>query len=223
MSVSKFLGAISSSNSGSGEDYDSNENLNSKIVKFFIGWYDLEFSRKAGFLSGIGKVLSYAVLPSFFGGGLYFQHGFCWFELENGYSCVVEYDTEGYHIVKTSFEEFEIKCQPKFYYGRFEEVINPVQLIFEGEYTIKNILEKCEKYIGKNYHLLKHNCQFFVDVFIKDLKAKRPNGKYARGNHSAGAFGMPYMILEQLEKNEKDSSNIIGYIPFLGTLIDSFR
>ena len=223
MSDSKFLGSISNSNSGSGEDYDSNENLNSKIVKFFIGWYDLESSRKSGFLSGIGHVLSYAVLPSFFGGGLYFQHGFCWFELENGYSCVVEYDTEGYHIVKTSFEEFEIKCQPKFYYGRFEEVINPVQLIFEGEYTIKNILEKCEKYIGKNYHLLKHNCQFFVDVFIKDLKAKRPNGKYARGNHSASVFGMPYMILDQLEKNEKDSSNIIGYIPFLGTLIDSFR
>lgn len=222
MSISKFIGSISNSNSGSGEDYDSDENLNSKIVKFFIGWHNLEFSRKAGVFSFLGSALSQMLLPSFFGGGLYFQHGFCWFELENGYSCIVDYDSEGYHITKTTFEEFEVKCQPKYFY-QYAHVMNPVELTFEGEYTIKNILEKCEKYIGKNYHLLKHNCQFFVDVFIKDLKAKRPKGKFGRGNHSASVFGIPYMILESLEKNEKDGSNIIGYIPFLGSVIDSFR
>ena len=202
MSVSRFMGSISSCNSGSGEDYESDENLNSKTIKFFIGWYDLEFSRKAGVLSFLGSALSQIFLPSFFGGGLYFQHGFCWFELENGYSCIVDYDTEGYHINKTTFEEFEIKCQPKYVYQGIH-VMNPVELEFEGEYTIKDILEKCENYIGKKYNLLKHNCQFFVDVFIKDLKAKRPKGKYGRGNHSASVFGIPHMILEKLEKMKK--------------------
>ena len=101
--------------------------------------------------------------------------------------------------------------------------MNPVELTIGREYTIKDILAKCQNYIGDNYNLLKHNCQFFVDVFIRDLKGKRPEGKYGRGNHSASVFGIPYMILEQLEKNENDKTNIIGYIPIFGTFIDSFR
>ena len=222
MSVSKFLGSISNTSSGSGDKFESDENINSKIVKFFIGWRDLDISRKAGFFSFIGGALSNMVLPSFLGGGRYFQHGFCWFELENGNSCIVDYDQEGYHINRASFEEFENQCQPTYYFQGFHKM-NPVELTIERDYTIKDILAKCESYIGKNYHLLKHNCQFFVDVFIKDLKSKRPEGKYGRGNHSASVFGIPYIILEQLEKNEKDRSNVIGYIPFLGTFIDSFR
>lgn len=222
MSVSKFLGSLSNSNSGSGNSFESDEYVNSKIAKFFIGWYDLDFSRKAGFLSFIGDFLSQIILPSFLGGGKYFQHGFCWFQLENGDSCIIEYDTKGYHITRASFEEFEGKCSPTYYFQGVHKM-NPVELIIEKEYTIKDILAKCKKYIGNNYHLLKHNCQFFVDVFIKELKAKRPKGKCGRGNHSASVFGIPYMILEQLEKNEDDKTNIIGYVPFLGTVIDSFR
>ena len=223
MSVSKFLGTISSCCSGSGDNNISERNLNSKIVKFFVGWSDLEVSKKAGFLSFLGGSLTHTFLPSFLGGGRYFQHGFCWFELENGYSYRVEYDRKGYHITQDSFENFEKDCQPKYCFQSVRHLMNPIELIIEEEYSINDILKKCENYTGKNYNLLKNNCQFFVDVFINELKAKRPKGKYGRGNHSASVFGIPYMILEILEKNEKDNSNIIGYIPFLGTVIDSFR
>lgn len=54
MSTSKFLGKIFSSTSGKSKDDNSNYNLKSKIKKFFIGWYDLEVSQKAGAFSFIG-------------------------------------------------------------------------------------------------------------------------------------------------------------------------
>ena len=68
MSVSKFLGSISNTSSGSGDKFESDENMNSKIVKYFIGWSDLDISRKAGFFSFIGGALSHTFLPSFLGG-----------------------------------------------------------------------------------------------------------------------------------------------------------
>ena len=222
MSVSKCLGYIFNSTSGKGNDYKTDENLDSKIVKFFIGWSDLEFTKNVSALYFIGGSLSHTFLPSFLGGGRYFQHGFCWFELENGYSYIVDYDKSGYNVIKSSFEEFDKKCFPTYTF-QFIHKMNPIELTFEGEYTINDILAKCKSYIGNNDNLLSHNCQFFVDVFIKELKAKRPIGKYGRGNHSASVFGIPYIILKELETNENDNSNIIGYIPFLGTLIDAFR
>ena len=222
MSTSKFLGKIFSSTSGKSKDDNSNYNLKSKIKKFFIGWYDLEVSQKAGAFSFIGGSLSQFLLPSFLGGGRYFQHGFNYFELEDGNSYIIDYDTEGIHITESSFEVFFYKCQPKYCFQGYH-VMNPVELEFEKKYTIEEILRKCKNYIGDNYNLLSNNCQFFVDVFIKELKAKRPKGQYGRGNHSASVFGIPYIILSQLEKNEDDNTNIIGYIPFLGTFIDGFR
>ena len=74
MSTSKFLGKIFSCTSGKSKDDNSNYNLKSKIKKFFIGWYDLEVSQKAGAFSFIGGSLSQFLLPSFLGGGRYFQH-----------------------------------------------------------------------------------------------------------------------------------------------------
>lgn len=114
MSTSKFLGKIFSSTSGKSKDDNSNYNLKSKIKKFFIGWYDLEVSQKAGAFSFIGGSLSQFLLPSFLGGGRYFQHGFNYFELEDGNSYIIDYDTEGIHITESSFEIFFYKCQPKY-------------------------------------------------------------------------------------------------------------
>ena len=92
MSVSKCLGHIFNSTSGKGNDYKTDENLDSKIVKFFIGWSNLEFTKNVSALSFFGGSLSDFFLPSFLGGGRYFQHGFCWFELENGYSYMIHQD-----------------------------------------------------------------------------------------------------------------------------------
>ena len=63
---------------------------------------------------------------------------------------------------------------------------------------------------------MNNNYQTFINVFIKQLKAKRPKGKYGRGNHTEGTFGIPLKILWQLEVNENDvATNSVGYIPFL--------
>ena len=63
----------------------------------------------------------------------------------------------------------------------------------------------------------------FIISITKKLIIKDIKGKYGRWNHSVSVFGIPYIILKELETNENDNSNIIGYIPFLGTLIDAFR
>lgn len=34
---------------------------------------------------------------------------------------------------------------------------------------------------------------------------------------------IPVMILEQLEKNESDFNNVLGYIPIIGGYIDDFK
>ena len=53
---------------------------------------------------------------------------------------------------------------------------------------------------------------------------QRDQKENMEGNHTEGTFGIPFKILWQLEMNENDVvENAVGYIPFLGTFIDSFR
>jgi len=164
-------------------------------------------------------------LPSFLGGGIYFNHAFAFFEMENGSHARVEYGREGWGIdIDQSFEEFFKDCQPKYSF-QYKPYLNPIELEISDNICIKDILDNyCEDYKGEKYNLMNNNCQTFINVFIKQLKAKRPKGKYGRGNHTESTFGIPFKILWQLEMNENDVvSNAVGYIPFLGTLIDSFR
>ena len=157
------------------------------------------------------------------GGGRYLHHAFGFLELENGNTFLVEYDRKGYYIKKCSFEEFVTMCDHHYYYNGID-VSPPIQLTFENIKTLGDLKNKCDQYInGKEYKVLGHSCQDFINLFIKEIKAKRLKGDKGRGNHSAGVFGIPYIILKELESNEDDGTNVIGYIPLLGTFIDSFR
>ena len=145
--------------------------------------------------------------------------------MENGSHARVEYGREGWGIdIDQNFEEFFKDCQPKYSF-QHKPYLNPIELEISDNICIKEILDNhCKDYKGEKYNLMNNNCQTFINVFIKQLKAKRPKGKYGRGNHTEGTFGIPFKILWQLEMNENDvAANIVGYIPFLGTIIDSFR
>ena len=114
-------------------------------------------------------------------------------------------------------------CDHHYYFNGID-VSTPIQLIFENIKTLGDLKNKCDEFInGKKYKALGHSCQDFINLFIKEIKAKRLKGDKGRGNHSTGVFGIPYVILKELESNEDDGANVIGYIPFLGTFIDSFR
>jgi hypothetical protein len=218
--------SISSCSSGKGDkskkEY-TDDDLNSYISKLYIGWTMLSKFKSIPVIGFFGDALSQFFLPSFMGGGRYLHHAFGWLELENGNTFLVEYDREGYYIRKHSFEEFERMCDHHYYFNGID-ISPPIQLTFENIKTLGDLKNKCDDFInGKKYKALGHSCQDFINLFIKEIKAKRLKGDKGRGNHNAGVFGIPYVILKELESNEDDGANVIGYIPILGTFIDSFR
>jgi hypothetical protein len=221
----KSILAICSNSGLSDKEKKIIEAINSKIRKFWIGWCLLEAGKKNPALSFFGGSITEIFLPSFLGGGIFFNHAFAFFEMENGSHARVEYGREGWGIdIDQNFEEFFKDCQPKYSF-QHKPFLNPIELEISDNICIKEILDNhCKDYKGEKYNLMNNNCQTFINVFIKQLKAKRPKGKYGRGNHTEGTFGIPFKILWQLEMNENDvAANIVGYIPFLGTIIDSFR
>jgi hypothetical protein len=219
--------SISSCCSGEGDlpnkEY-STDDLKSNIAELHIGWTKLNGLKGNAIstLSFFTDGLTQFFVPSFMGGGRYFHHMFGWILLENGNSFLVEYDRNGYYIKKCSFEDFEKLCDHHYYFNGID-VSPPIQLTFENIKTLDDVIKKCNVFIKKKYKALGHSCQDFINIFIKETKAQRLKGDKGRGNHSAGVFGIPYVILKELEKNESDGANVIGYIPFLGTFIDSFR
>lgn len=224
MSVFTSISSCTSGNSNDSQKDYSSDDLNSNITKFYIGWTKLsKLKNNYPTLQFFADALSQVLVPSFMGGGRYFHHLFGWILIENGNSFIVEYDRKGYYIRKCSFDEFEKMCDTHFYFNGVD-VSPPIQLTFENMKTLGDLVKKCDDFLkSSDYKLLGHSCQDFINIFIKETKAKRLKNDKGRGNHSAGVFGIPYVILKELEKNEDDGTNVIGYIPVLGTFIDSFR
>ena len=61
----------------------------------------------------------------------------------------------------------------------------------------------------RDYKVASHNCQDFVCEFIKKLDAVRPKFEYYRWFHNIAVASFPYCIVNQLEKNEDDSSQVV--------------
>ena len=215
MSGISSLGSISNS----GKQDESSMIFEDGIIReIIIGWVDLKsipkgwysFTRKIDF-DFLGTK---SILPSYLGGGKQFVHAFVIVKIGNDNYYLCEYDRIGIHIKQTNLNEL-----------MEEEEGNLMRLEIKNKKRLSEIIEKCkkEKYEGDNYSLLSKCCQTFVNVFLKELNAQRGENLYFRGCHTISMEIIPVMILEQLEKNEGDFSNAIGYIPIIGGYIDGFK
>ena len=90
--------------------------------------------------------------------------------------------------------------------------------------SIRNLINFCKKdnniWTKSKYDLTNHNCQDFAALALQYLNCKRFLYEDDRGTHSLSKIKIPGPILRQLEKNEKDKTNILGYIPFIGQVSD---
>lgn len=205
--------------------------LNSKIKSIYIGWYFLPTQKKETLFSFFGNVCL-GIFP--FLGRKKFQHCSIWFKLENRKKVIIEYgcydnfdnnepyNTDIYYWNRTNYG-LRLYEDPTYKYFTKNTTIK-LKFNDKGK-TLKELLEglNLNKYRKKDYDILTNNCQHFVKELIKVLQAERNVGENFRGNHTGSTAIIPSELLNQLEENEGDISNAIGFVPVLGYFIDSLR
>lgn len=220
-SFARYFGSIASSiKKGTIDNFiTKKKEMNSLIKKFYVGWRPLY---KSNILSNVLQVITNTYIPSELGGGRLYYHAFCYFELENGNSFIVEYSQEGITIKEGNFSDFKNETlffvKDKYYY-KFHK-IHYLDLKIKNKGNLLNILNDLNnEWKAENYNFATHNCQLFVCKFIEKLNAERGNKENGRGNHLFSSFSIPFEILEELEKNEK-----IGIrLPIIGFINDVFK
>ena len=218
--------------------------MDKKIREFWIGFERLgpDLYHKANEYLFPIKML----LPGILGGGRFLYHASAFFKVEGEYdygivaeygyiakdSCSREsvynifenykYGKEGgLKIRMMSDSDFKNKCNTTF--------VDYMKLIIKVENipSVDELLNKIcyqSQWKRNNYDLLDHNCQDFVVQCIKELKAVRSyQYNNLRGYHNLSLAHYPYAIIEQLEKNENDSSLDVDKIPIIGPIEESIR
>lgn len=212
-------------------DSENFKSINSSIYGFYIGWYSsITGEKESGFSDFSNALLGY--IP--FVGRKVFQNSSALLKLYNGKNVIIEYgDYESswnhfnnsmvsyWNSTKNGLRLFEDSKDNYFEENRC------IELEFDAQNkTLKQILEEICRYTDYtkySYNSVSHNSNTFISDLIKHLKAKRPENKYGRGNHSMSIAFIPSEIVKALEENENDDSNIIGKIPVAGHFIDSIR
>ena len=222
--------------------------MDKKIREFWIG-----FETIGPDLYHYANELLYPVkmlLPARLGGGRFLYHASAFFKVEGeyDYGIVAEYGGKqkgnnylpssresvynifekykygkegGLKIRMMSESDFKNKCNTTFV--DYMKLIIKVKNIPSVDELLNKICYQSQ-WKRNNYDLLDHNCQDFVVKCIKELKAVRSDQyNNFRGYHNLALAHFPYAIIEQLEKNENDSSVDVDKIPIIGPIEEGIR
>ena len=204
---------------GKPDNFTLTNEMDSLIVELYLGFRPIYGYT---FKSYILQILSTAFIPSIFGGGRLVYHTFCYFELKNGNTFIVEYSKNGITVKKADFNDFRKEILSSVKGKKFfkEHDVHYMHLIIKKNKNLYDILKAINSsWKSADYNFIDHNCHHFVNKFLFRLKAKRGYKENLRGNHFMSVYTIPMQIVEQLEKNEKDS---LFNIPFLGNIYDIF-
>jgi len=114
-------------------------------------------------------------------------------------------------------------------YSQFCDLSNDILKLIIRDLNYKTVNDllnsicKDSDWKRSNYNLISHNCQNFVCEFIDRLNAVRPKFSYYRGFHNRAVALYPLCIVQQLEKNEDDPSQVVDKIPLVGPVEERLR
>ena len=200
--------------------------MDKKIREFWIG-----FETIGPDLYHYANELLYPVkmlLPARLGGGRFLYHASAFFKVEGeyDYGIVAEYGgkPKGNNYLPSSRESvYNIKNKCNTTFVDYMKLIIKVKNIPSVDELLNKICYQSQ-WKRNNYDLLDHNCQDFVVKCIKELKAVRSDQyNNFRGYHNLALAHFPYAIIEQLEKNENDSSVDVDKIPIIGPIEEGIR
>lgn len=224
---------------------DINYLKSQEITEFVIGferlyeWANPLYSIQDNVFTSFNFFLSSNIF-----GRRYFYHAMAFFKVrnENNYGLLVEYGkyyTPSEHNNK--YNNFD------FYYPynqegglRYKIITFPLfkaktddfirlEIKLERPITFNQLLNEIlrdkVKWNSKEYHFMNHNCQKLVNRFIKILKAERRKGNMHDGReyHNYSLSYFPKDIIEELEKNERDSNLSFNKIPIIGHLYEGIN
>ena len=217
--------------------------MNKKIDEFYVGIREMCSKIAHGINEILGGLKIF--LPARLGGGRFLFHTTVYFRFKNEkQGILIEYGGkpkgENYLPGNSSSSS---SISPQFYkygkegglryqmmsYSQFYDMSDDIlKLIIRvsskpSVNSLLNCICKQSDWKRRDYKVASHNCQDFVCEFIKKLDAVRPKFEYYRGFHNIAVASFPYCIVNQLEKNEDDSSQVVDKIPLIGPLEETVR